>query len=90
MNKLKKILLAVALFLPLGCGSATNVLYPLYPWPDQPQAITEPEKTFIRCGDDFYCVSSEHLDALREFVIEQNGVIEKYHALISKHNGSIY
>lgn len=74
----------------LGCGKgAGNGLYPVYPWPKRPQAITEPGKVWLSCGDDYICLTPEQVEDLRVFVIEQDAVIEKYFNLITKHNESV-
>ena len=79
----------MALLLVLGCGKGTNVLYPLHPRPIYPMAVIEPDKTFLTCGDDFLCITPEHLDDLRRFVIEQEAIIEKYENNIELHNSSV-
>ena len=77
------------LFAALGCASGTNVYYPLHPRPDYPVAVTEPSKVFLVCGDDYYCIAPEHLKSLREFIILQNSLIEKYEKNIELHNSSV-
>lgn len=79
----------MALSVALGCAKGTNVLYPLHPRPDYPMAITSPDKVFLSCGDDYLCVSPEHLEGLRKFVIRQNVLIEKYEENIKLHNSSV-
>ena len=38
----------------------------------------QPEKTFIKCGDDFYCITPEDLDGLRVWVLSTQSLINKY------------
>ena len=68
------ILLAV-----LGCVSTSNKGgFPLHARPSTPKAITEPAKVFLKCGDDFYCIDPLHLEQLRIYVIEMDGLVLKY------------
>ena len=89
IRKQKRILLTVVLLLVLGCGGGTNVLYPIHARPILPLAVLEPDKIFLTCGDDYYCIAPEYLDDLRRFLIEQDAVIEKYENNIELHNSSV-
>jgi hypothetical protein len=82
-------LLTVALLQLLGCGGGTSVLYPLHARPALPLAVLEPDKIFLTCGDDYYCIAPEYLEDLRRFLIEQSAVIEKYEHNIELHNSSV-
>lgn len=73
-------LLAVLLFLVGGCAGATFAggSFVIHPRPELPKALVEPGKTFQKCGDDFYCLTSEDLEGLRKWVVRIQGVVEKY------------
>ncbi len=73
----------------LGCAQGTNVYYPLHARPDYPLAVTSPEKVWLTCGDDYVCITPKHLDDLREFVVLQNALIEKYEKNIELHNSFV-
>jgi len=85
----KLLLIGVILFVALGCGSGTNVLYPLHTRPEVPLAVYQPASAFIICGDDYYCIAPEHLEDLRKFIILQNSLIEKYEKNIELHNSTV-
>ena len=64
----------------LGCvsGISGKELLPIHARPVLPKALVQPEKTFIKCGDDFYCITPEDLDGLRVWVLETQSLINKY------------
>ena len=64
----------------LGCvsGISGKELLPIHARPILPKALVQPEKTFIKCGDDFYCITPEDLDGLRVWVLETQSLINKY------------
>ena len=41
-------------------------------------AVSEPSKVFIRCGDDYICLTEEHLQALKVYTIEMEALVTKY------------
>ena len=61
-----------------GCVSDSGAKFPIHARPFMPLAITEPSKIFLKCGDDFYCVSTENLSDLREWVIRTESLVLKY------------
>ena len=54
----------LALCVLLGCvsGISGKELFPIHARPVLPKAMVQPEKTFISCGDDFYCMTPEDLE----------------------------
>ena len=64
----------------LGCvsGISGKELLPIHARPILPKALVQPEKTFIKCGDDFYCITPEDLDGLRVWVLSTQSLINKY------------
>ena len=83
MRKLKGklatlVIILILLCLP-GCVSGNKSGgFPIHARPVLPKAIVEPEKVFVKCGDDYYCVSPEDLDALRVYTIEMDSLVRKY------------
>ena len=55
----------------LGCvsGISGKELFPLHARPVLPKAMVQPEKAFITCGDDFYCITPEDLEGLRIYLL---------------------
>jgi len=43
-----------------------------------PKALVEPEKTFLKCGDDFYCITPENLEGLRVYILSMQSLVNKY------------
>ena len=70
----------LALLLLLGCvsGISGKELLPLHARPVLPKALVQPEETFIKCGDDFYCITPEDLEGLRVWVISTQSLVNKY------------
>ena len=70
----------LALLVLLGCvhGISGKELLPIHARPILPKALVQPEKTFIKCGDDFYCITPEDLDGLRVWVFSTQSLINKY------------
>ena len=75
------LMLVIILFVALGSGcvsSGSGGPYTVHARPPLPFAVTTPHKAFIKCGDDYYCISPEHLESLRVFVIEMDSLVRKY------------
>jgi len=69
----------MTLCLPLGCVSSSGTaLLPVHKRPVIPFAIEQPHKAFIKCGDDYFCISPEHLSGLREYTIRMDALVRKY------------
>jgi hypothetical protein len=64
----------------LGCvsGISGKELLPLHARPILPKALVEPDKAFLKCGDDFYCITREDLEGLRVWVLSTQSLINKY------------
>ncbi len=87
------------LFAVLGCGSGTNVLYPLHARPYIPPIVGDPHDVWVMCSDygapseaivhDMYCIKEDHVIELRKFIILQDALIEKYEKNIKLHNSSM-
>jgi hypothetical protein len=43
-----------------------------------PKALVEPEKTFLKCGDDFYCITPKDLEELRVYILSMQSLVNKY------------
>ena len=73
-------LLVLWLWLLAGCngGTAIGASFPIHPRPEAPKALVSPEKTFIKCGDHYYCVTPDDLEGLRKWAVRIQGVVEKY------------
>jgi len=97
--KRKLLLIGVILFAVLGCGSGTNVLYPLHARPYIPSIVGDPHDVWVMCSSygappeaivhDMYCVKEDHVIELRKFIILQNALIEKYEKNIELHNSTV-
>ena len=69
----------IVLLLGLGCASGGGTaLLPIHKRPYLPMAVSEPSKVFIRCGDDYICLTEEHLQALKVYTIEMEALVTKY------------
>ena len=70
----------LALCVLLGCvsGISGKELFPLHARPVLPSALVEPEKTFLKCGDDFYCITPENLEGLRIYLLSMQSLVNKY------------
>ena len=64
----------------LGCvsGISGKELFPIHARPVLPKALVEPEKAFVKCGDDYYCVTPNDLEALRVWVLSMQSLLNKY------------
>ena len=70
----------LALCVLLGCvsGISGKELFPIHARPIAPKALVEPEKTFVRCGDDYYCITPEDLEGLRVWTLSVQSLLNKY------------
>ena len=69
----------MALLVGLGCvSSGATVQLPLHKRPVIPFAVAQPHKAFIGCGDDYFCISPEHLQGLRDYTIRMDALVRKY------------
>ena len=76
---MQKLVLVLALLLGLGCASSGgNALLPIHKRPHLPMAVSAPSKVFIKCGDDYYCLTEDQLNDLRVYIIEMDGLVRKY------------
>ena len=74
-------MLVIILFVVLGlesCRSSGGGPYIIHNRPPLPFAVTSPHKAFIKCGDDYYCISPEHLESLRVVVVKMDSLVRKY------------
>ena len=80
IDKYKTQGIILALLLLLGCvsGISGKELLPIHARPILPKALVEPDKTFLKCGDDFYCITPEDLEGLRVWVLSTQSLINKY------------
>ena len=95
----KSLVTGIILFAVLGCGSGTNVLYPLHARPYIPPIVGDPHDVWVMCSSygapsdaivhDMYCVKEDHVIELRKFIILQNALIEKYEKNIELHNSTV-
>ena len=95
MRKLrsKYVLLAITLFVAVGCVKSSGVSFQIYPRPFAPKAITEPSEVFLKCDDnpnriesDYYCIDKGYLSALREYTILMDSLVRKYENTIEEIN----
>ena len=76
---MRKLVLVLALLLGLGCASSGgNALLPIHKRPHLPMAVSAPSKVFIKCGDDYYCLTEDQLNDLCVYIIEMDGLVRKY------------
>jgi|TARA_B110000467_G_C17942874_1_gene275842 hypothetical protein len=83
MRKLRDRLIVLAIILILlwlpGCVSGNKSgAFPIHARPVLPKALVEPDKAFVKCGDDYYCVTLEDLNGLRVYTIEMDSLVRKY------------
>ena len=80
IDKYKNQGIIIALLVLLGCvsGISGKELLPLHARPILPNALVEPEKTFLTCGDDFYCITPEDLEGLRIYILSMQSLVNKY------------
>ena len=72
------IILALCVLLGFVSGISGKELFPVHARPVLPKAMVQPEKTFISCGDDFYCIASEDLEGLRVYILSMQSLLNKY------------
>ena len=70
----------LALCVCLGCvsGISGKELFPIHARPVLPKALVEPEKAFVKCGDDYYCIDINDLENLRIWVLSMQSLLNKY------------
>ena len=70
----------LALCVLFGCvgGISGKELFPIHARPITPKALVSPEETFVRCGDDYYCVTPENLEGLRVWTLSVQSLLNKY------------
>ena len=80
IDKYKTQGIILALCVLLGCvsGISGKELFPIHARPILPKALVEPDKAFLKCGDDFYCITPEDLEGLRVWVLSTQSLINKY------------
>jgi hypothetical protein len=72
------VIILVLLF-PPGCVSGNKSgAFPIHARPVLPRAVVEPDEVFVKCGDDYYCVTPEDLNDLRVYTIEMDSLVRKY------------
>ena len=66
IDKYKTQGIIIALCVLLGCvsGISGKELFPIHARPILPNALISPSETFLTCGDDYYCITPENLEAL--------------------------
>ena len=80
IDKYKAQGIIIALCVLLGCvsGISGKELFPIHARPILPNVLVEPEKTFLACGDDFYCITPENLEGLRVYILSMQSLVNKY------------
>ena len=70
----------LALCVLLGCvsGISGKELFPIHARPILPKALVEPDKAFLKCGDDYYCIDTNDLESLRIWVLSMQSLLNKY------------
>ena len=84
IDKYKTQGIIIALCVLLGCvsGISGKELFPLHARPVLPKAMVQPEKAFITCDDDFYCITPEDFEGLRIYLLSMQSLVNKYeHAI---------
>ena len=76
--KMQGIILALCVLLGCVSGISGKELFPIHARPVLPNALVEPEKTFLKCGDDFYCITPENLEGLRVYILSMQSLVNKY------------
>jgi len=72
-------LVVIALWVGHGCVTSSGTTHlPIHKRPVIPFAVEQPHKAFIGCGDDYFCISPEHLQGLRRYTIEMDALVRKY------------
>lgn len=84
---MKRLSLAIVLLAALGCASkGGKALLPIHKRPTIPYAVEQPHKAFLKCGDDYFCISPEHLQGLRVYTIEMDALVRKYENAVNVFN----
>ena len=80
IDKLKMLAITLALCVVLGCvsGISGKELFPIHARPELPKALTQPQETFISCGDDYFCITPNDLENLRVWVLSVQSLLNKY------------
>ena len=80
IDKYKTQGIIIALCVLLGCvsGISGKELFPIHARPITPKALTSPSETFLRCGDDYYCITPEDLEGLRIYLLSMQSLLNKY------------
>ena len=80
LSKYKAQVITIILLGLLGCvsGISDKELFPIHARPVLPKALVEPEKAFVKCGDDYYCIYEQDLEHLRIWVISVQSLLNKY------------
>jgi len=69
----------MALLAGHGCVSSSGTTHlPIHKRPVIPYAVAEPHKAFLKCGDDYFCITPEHLQGLRDYTIRMDALVRKY------------
>ena len=76
--KMQGIILALCLLLGCVSGISGKELLPIHARPVLPKAMVQPEKAFITCGDDFYCITPEDLEGFRIYLLSMQSLVNKY------------
>ena len=80
IDKYKAQGIIIALCVLLGCvsGISGKELFPIHARPIIPKALTSPSKTFLTCGDDYYCITPDDLEGLRVYILSMQSLLNKY------------
>ena len=80
LDKYKTQVTILILCVCLGCvsGISGKELFPIHARPVLPKALVEPEKAFVKCGDDYYCIDTNDLESLRIWVLSMQSLLNKY------------
>ena len=76
--KMQGIILALCVLLGCVSGISGKELFPIHARPVLPKALVEPEKAFVKCGDDYYCIYEQDLEHLRIWVVSMQSLLNKY------------
>ncbi len=73
------LVIILTLYLLPGCvGGNKSGAFPIHARPVIPYAVAQPHKAFIMCGDDYFCITPEHLQGLRVYTIQMDSLVRKY------------
>jgi hypothetical protein len=76
--KMQGIILALCVLLGCVSGISGKELFPIHARPITPKALVSPEATFVRCGDDYYCITPKNLEGLRVWTLSVQSLLNKY------------